>query len=80
MLRYFDESTVYAVHDYYSVTGIFSVVTSIYRRFGYDAFGKVRYMDSGFNGSSAPANGWEHLYGAYYLDSPTGLYQVSPKL
>jgi len=65
----------YVLHDYYNVTAIVDTSGTVLERYGYDAFGTVRYMNASF-GSASSSYSWETLYGAYRYDSDTGLYQV----
>jgi len=63
------------LHDYYSVTAIVDTSGNVQERYGYDAFGAVRFMNAAF-GASTSSYGWETLYGAYRFDVDSGLYQV----
>jgi len=65
----------YVLHDYFNVTAIINTSGAVQERYGYDAFGAVRFMNSSF-GSASSGYTWETLYGAYRYDSDTGLYQV----
>jgi len=48
----------------------------VVERYGYDAYGTVRFMDANFGSRSSSSYAWETLYGSYRWDSETGLYQV----
>ncbi|HAV63027.1 MAG TPA: hypothetical protein DCY13_11760, partial [Verrucomicrobiales bacterium] len=65
----------YALHDYYSVTAIVSTAGAVQERYGYDAFGRARFMKANFVPDSSSFD-WEYLYAAYRLDTESGLYQV----
>ena len=77
-LIYREESSTryYALHDYYSVTAIVDTSGNVQERYGYDAFGATRYMDSSFGNRSSSSYGWEVTYGAYRYDLDSGLFQV----
>jgi RHS repeat-associated protein len=82
-LRYIDDLILrdhggtrhYVLHDYFNVTAIVNTSGTVQERYGYDAFGAVRFLNASF-GSASSSYTWETLYGAYRYDSNTGLYQV----
>jgi RHS repeat-associated protein len=82
-LRYIDDLILrdhggtrhYVLHDYFNVTAIVNTSGTVQERYGYDAFGAVRYLNASF-GSASSGYTWETLYGAYRYDANTGLYQV----
>jgi len=49
---------------------------TVLERYGYDAYGFVRFMDGSFGSRAGSSYGWETLYGAYRWDSESGLYHV----
>jgi len=71
----FDER-LYVLHDFFNVTAVVNTGGTVLERYGYDAYGTVRFMDGSFNSRSSSSYGWETLYGDYRWDSETGLYQV----
>jgi len=73
--REYSGTRYYALHDYFSVTAIVDTSGNVQERYGYDAFGNVRFMTAAF-GASTSSYGWETLYGAYHFDVDSGLYQV----
>jgi RHS repeat-associated protein len=66
----------YALADYFQPTALADITGTIQERYVYRAFGDVSYYDGSFNPISGSAYGWTYLYGSYYYDSETGLYQV----
>jgi len=71
----FDER-LYVLHDYFNATAVVNTSGTVLERYGYDAYGTVRFMDGSFNSRSGSSYGWETLFGDYRWDSDTGLYQV----
>ncbi len=67
---------LYALHDAFSATAVVNTAGTVVERYGYDAYGAVRFMDANFGSRSASSYGWETLYDDYRWDSETGLYQV----
>jgi RHS repeat-associated protein len=70
------DERLYVLHDFFNVTAIMTPTGTVVERYGYDAFGAVRYMDGSFGSRSSSSYAWETLFGAYRYDAPTGLYQV----
>ena len=66
----------YVLHDGFNVTAVIDPSGAVQERYGYDGFGKPRYMDKSFGSRSSSSYGWETLFGAYRYDLETGLYQV----
>jgi YD repeat-containing protein len=66
----------YALQDYYSCTAVTDSTGVVLERYGYDAFGKPRYMDASFGSKTATSYDWETLYADYRYDQETGFYQV----
>ena len=70
------DERLYVLHDFFNATAVVNTGGTVLERYGYDAYGTVRFMDGNFNSRSSSSYGWETLYGAYRWDSETGLYQV----
>jgi RHS repeat-associated protein len=83
-LRYIDDlilrdrgaERLYPLHDYFSCTAVMDTVGAVQERYGYEAFGGVRFMTAAFGSRSASLYDWETLYGAYRWDGESGFYQV----
>jgi RHS repeat-associated protein len=83
-LRYIDDlilrdrgaERLYALHDYFNCTAAVGTSGAVQERYGYDAFGAVRFMTAAFGSHSASLYEWETLYAAYRWDAESGLYQV----
>jgi RHS repeat-associated protein len=82
-----DEATHYALHDYYNVTAIVGCAAgscssgsspdssvAVLERYGYSAFGDVRFMTAAYTSKSASDHAWDLLYKAQFLDIETGFY------
>ena len=67
---------LYVLHDYFQPTAVINSSGTVEERYGYNAFGAVRFMTAAFGTQSGSNYAWETLYGAYRWDSETGLYQV----
>ena len=67
---------LYVLHDFFNATAVISTAGTVVERYGYDAYGSVRFMDANFGSRSSSNYGWETLYGAYRWDPETALYQV----
>ncbi len=67
---------LYAVHDAMHVTAVTNASGAVQERYGYDAFGKPRFMDASFGARSSSSFDWETLFDGYRFDTETGLYQV----
>jgi RHS repeat-associated protein len=70
------DERLYVLHDFFNVSSVVSTSGTVQERYGYDAFGGVRFMDANFNSRGGSIYGWETLYGAYKWDGETGLYLV----
>jgi RHS repeat-associated protein len=66
----------YVLHDYFNCTAVVDTSGTVQERYGYEAFGQVRFMTAAFGSRSASIYEWETLYGAYRWDSESGVYQV----
>ena len=66
----------YVLHDHLSVTAIINTTGAVQERYGYDGFGPRRVLDASFGARAASLYDWETGFGAYRLDTETGLYQV----
>jgi len=67
---------LYAVHDAMHVTAVTNASGAVQERYGYDGFGKPRFMDASFGARSSSSFDWETLFDGYRFDTETGLYQV----
>jgi RHS repeat-associated protein len=67
---------LYAVHDAMHVTAVTNASGAVQERYGYEGFGKPRFMDASFGARSASSLDWETLFDGYRFDAETGLYQV----
>jgi RHS repeat-associated protein len=76
VLRDQNTSRLYALHDYFNCTAVADTAGAIQERYGYNAFGLVRFMTSSFGILSSSAYSWETLYGDYRWDNESNLYQV----
>lgn len=66
----------YALHDYFNCTAVTDTSGAVQERYGYNAYGQVRFMDASFGSRATSTYGWETLYADYRYDSESGLYQV----
>jgi RHS repeat-associated protein len=60
--------------DYLDPAAVIDTSAAVVERFGYDAFGPVRFMDAAFAPRSASALDWNFLFHAEFLDTDSGLY------
>jgi len=67
---------LYALHDTMHVTAIANTSGTVQERYGYDAFGNTRVMDSSFNSRTSSNYDWETRFCGYRWDGESGLYQV----
>ncbi len=67
---------LYALHDYLNATALINTSAAVQERYGYNAFGGVRFMTATFGSRSSSLYAWETLFGDYRWDSETGLYHV----
>jgi RHS repeat-associated protein len=66
---------LYVLKDYLDPAALFSTATSeIVERFGFDAFGPVRFMDKDFAGIGSSVYDWNFLFHAEFMDQESGLY------
>jgi RHS repeat-associated protein len=66
---------LYVLKDYLDPAALFSTATSeIVERFGFDAFGPVRFMDKDFAGIGSSVYDWNFLFHAEFIDQESGLY------
>ena len=83
-LRYLDDLVLrdagtqrfYALHDYFNCTAIVDTTGAVQERYGYNAFGQVRFLTATFGSLTASGYTWETLYAAYRYDAESGFYQV----
>ena len=66
----------YSLADYFQPTAIADTTGAVQERYSYTASGQVSYLTASFTSRSSSSYGWEILFGAYYFDVETGLYQV----
>ena len=66
----------YVLHDHLSVTALVNTAGAVQERYGYDGFGLQRVMDASFGARAASLYDWETGFGAYRLDTESGLCQV----
>jgi RHS repeat-associated protein len=83
-----ENATHYALHDYYNVTAIVGCTSSsssssssesssdgciaVLERYGYSAFGDVRFMTAAYVTKPASDHAWDLLYKAQFRDIETG--------
>ena len=66
---------LYVLKDYLDPAALFATETSqIVERFGFDAFGPVRFMDASFGSIGNSAYDWSFLFHAEFRDQESGLY------
>ncbi len=68
------EEIHYALHDYYNVTAITVAAGTVLERYGYSAFGDVRFMTAAYATKANSDHTWDLLYKAQFLDIETGFY------
>ena len=66
----------YVLHDHLSVTAIVNTAAVVQERYGYDGFGPQRVLDASFGARAATLYDWETGFGAYRLDTESGICQV----
>ena len=66
----------YSLQDVFSCTAIVDTAGTVQERYGYNAFGLSRVMDSDFNVISTSSYDWETRYDNYRYDSESNFYQV----
>jgi RHS repeat-associated protein len=67
---------IYSLSDYFQPTALADITGTVQERYVYRAFGDVSYYNGSFLAQSSSAYGWTYLYGSYYFDLETELYQV----
>jgi RHS repeat-associated protein len=70
------DERLYALHDAMHVTAVTNTAGAVQERYGYDGFGKPRFLDASFGPRSASSYDWETLFDAYRFDPETNLYHV----
>jgi RHS repeat-associated protein len=70
------DERLYALHDAMHVTAVTNTAGAVQERYGYDGFGKPRFMDASFGARSTSSYDWETLFDAYRFDTETSLYHV----
>ena len=68
------DETRYLLKDYLDPAAVIDTSAAVVERFGYDAFGPVRFMDAAFATRAASTTGWNFLFHAEFLDADSGLY------
>jgi RHS repeat-associated protein len=64
----------FVLKDYLDPSAIIDSSAKVIERFGYDAFGSVRFMDDSFAPQAGSAADWNFLFHAEFLDNDSGLY------
>ena len=64
---------LYVLHDYFHPVALSDTSGSILERYGYDAYGEARIMDSAFSARSSSSYAWETRFAAYRWDSESRL-------
>jgi RHS repeat-associated protein len=64
----------YVLKDGLNPAAIIRPAAEVVERFGYDAFGPVRFMDASFAPRTSSAADWNFLFHAEFLDDDSGLY------
>jgi RHS repeat-associated protein len=67
---------LYALHDQWHVVALIARGGSLAERYAYTAFGSRIVLSQSFSPRIDSIYEWDILYGAYRLDSETGLYQI----
>jgi RHS repeat-associated protein len=67
---------LYSLADQFNVVAIADSAGLAQERYGYNSFGTPLVMTPSFIASASSSFGWETLFGGYYLDGESGLYQV----
>jgi RHS repeat-associated protein len=67
---------MYALADYFQPTALADTTGTVQERYVYRAFGDVLYFNGSFTSISSSAYNCEYLYGCYYYDLETHLYNV----
>jgi RHS repeat-associated protein len=68
------DETRYVLKDYLDPAAVIDTSAAVVERFGFDAFGPVRFMDAAFAPRAASTTGWNFLFHAEFLDADSGLY------
>jgi RHS repeat-associated protein len=68
------DETRYVLKDYLDPAAVIDTSAAVVERFGFDAFGPVRFMDAAFAPRAASTTGWNFLFHAEFLDTDSGLY------
>ena len=66
--------TLYVLKDYLDPVAIIDTTGAVVERFGYDAFGPVRFMEADYSARATSAHDWNFLFHAEFTDAATGLY------
>ena len=80
-MRYMDDlverdlgsQRLYVLHDFFNPVAVCDTAGVVLERYGYDAFGATRVMDSSFGTRASSSYQWETRFGAARWDSESGL-------
>ncbi|MDA7868093.1 RHS repeat-associated core domain-containing protein [Akkermansiaceae bacterium] len=68
------DTTHYVLRDFLDPVAIINTSGVVQERYGYEAFGVVRYMTGAFGNLTSSAFDWNWLFHGEFLDVNTGLY------
>jgi RHS repeat-associated protein len=68
------DTSHYVLRDFLNPVAIVNTSGVVQERYGYDAFGPVRFMDASFATLTNSAHGWNWLFHGEFLDASNGLY------
>lgn len=68
------DTTHYVLRDFLDPVAIVNTSGAVQERYGYEAFGVVRYMTGVFGDLTSSAHEWTWLFHGELLDTSTGLY------
>lgn len=66
--------TRFVLRDYLDPVAIISTTGSVEERYGYSAFGSVRFMNANFGTLSSSGCDWTWLFHGEFIDAESGLY------
>jgi RHS repeat-associated protein len=68
------DETLFCLRDYLDPVAVVDGSGEVVERYGYDAFGPVRYMDAEFATITTSTVDWNFLFHGEFIDDGTGLY------
>lgn len=68
------DETHFVLRDYLDPVAIVNTSGTAQERYGYEAFGPVRFMDANFSSLSTSSHAWSWLFHGEFVDSENGLY------